>query len=231
MKDHYKKQAKTYTDFSEASFSWKYIEKPSIISELKLIKQKDSKILEAGCGNGRIIKLLKSQGIPEKNITGFDTSRALLKIAKQNFPKAKFVHTDLAGKKAFPSGSYDIIISILALQYLNMKQSERAFENFFHYLKPKGLLLYMLPHPTRMVVGNLKSYFKRRGMQFDSPWGDKTFYFHKTFADYLIEALNAGFEIKNVIEPEISKSAPKNAPDYKKYSSFPSRILITARKI
>ena len=46
-----------------------------------------SKILDVGCGNGRLLQLLSNSSI---SYTGFDNNEKLLELAKKNHPKAIF---------------------------------------------------------------------------------------------------------------------------------------------
>ena len=61
MTDFYKHQAKKYAKFAENSFTWKFIEKPSFEKHIGKELKNDWKVLDAGCGEGRVIEFLLSK--------------------------------------------------------------------------------------------------------------------------------------------------------------------------
>lgn len=229
-KDHYKKQSKLYSEFAENSFSWKYIEKPALDKHLKPIFEKDLLVLDVGCGAGRIIKYLLQKGISPNHLIGIDSSKEMLSFARRKFPSIKFIHGDVSKSDTFPRLSFDLITCIMTLQHLDQKGLKNTLKNFYGRLRKGGVLLCLIPHPTRMTHEDLSKYFKREELLYESPWNTKIHYFHRPLSDYIKETLHAGFTIQTVDEPEIIKQGRGNSKDYKKYSSYPSRLLILARK-
>jgi len=198
---------KKYVKFTEDSFSWQYLEKPAF-DKLVLPKiNKKIKILEAGCGNGRIIEYLLNKGIPSKNIVGLDIDDKLLKVAKNNFPLVRFLHKDLSAWKS--KEKFDFIICNFVLHYFGPEVTQKILKNFYLSLKSGGLLYFMVPHPIRWVRNDLKQYFKRKIKLVETPWNTKIPYFHKTIADYMNLTIGSGFEIVCIEEPEVSKKAKK----------------------
>lgn len=73
------------------------------------------KILDVGCGNGRLYHLFeKKQGV---SYIGIDQSNALIKIAKKQAPKGKFVLGEMT-KLPFKKGEFDIVYCIAAFHHL-----------------------------------------------------------------------------------------------------------------
>lgn len=107
--------------------------------EFELLKsqiKKDSKILDLGCGNGRLYKYLKD--ITDVNYTGVDNSEELIKIARNNHPEAKFEVGDCLD---LPYGdqSFDMVISIAVLHHITPVSNRKLFFNqIFRVLKPGG---------------------------------------------------------------------------------------------
>lgn len=117
----------------------------------------------------------------------------------------------------------------MTLQHLNQTNLKKSLSNFFSWLVENGVLIYIIPHPVRMVHNNLSEYFDREEKLSESPWGTNVHYFHRPSADYINETIQAGFTIDAVDEPEPLKEG-ENDPDYKKYTSFPSRLVVRATK-
>lgn len=91
-----------------------------------------SKILDAGCGSGYSLEILKAVGY---ETAGFDISLAMVRLSKGKGFNAKV--GDLR-KIPFPAKSFDGIISISALQWVSLEESGKVAAEFKRVLRPKG---------------------------------------------------------------------------------------------
>jgi len=78
--------------------------------------KKGDRILDAGCGNGRLSEFLQKIK-PKIQYTGLDSSLALLKLAKKNYPEKKFVFGDMT-HLPFSDESFDMVAAIAVFQHL-----------------------------------------------------------------------------------------------------------------
>lgn len=101
---------------------------------------KNATILDAGCGPGRDCEYFVKQGL---KVVGVDLSDKLLDIAKQRVPKASFYKQDLR-KLHFPIHSFDGIWACASLLHLHRAEVPQVLQNFFHLLKPSGILFVMV---------------------------------------------------------------------------------------
>jgi trans-aconitate methyltransferase len=224
---------KNYINFAGGSYSWKNIEEPALRKLLIDKIKKSTKILDAGCGEGRTIKLSLSLGAMPKNITGIDLSQELLNKVKEEMPEIKTLRVDLSQKnEKIGKESFDLIISNMVLDYLDDKRFDSALKNFFGWLKDGGSLVFQLSHPVREVskIDDLSRYFQRKMWMDETPWGDKTEYNHRPVSDYVNALIRSGFCIETLLEPEIIKAGLNDSKNYKKYKNGPSRLLIMAKK-
>lgn len=90
------------------------------------------KVLDAGCGTGRMIKKLLEKGAI---VTGADISPEMLKIAKKKFDKAEFVEADIE-KLPFKDESFDVVVASFVIVHL--KDLKKAFDEVYRVLKPGG---------------------------------------------------------------------------------------------
>ena len=96
------------------------------------------KVLDLGCGNGRLLQIFKDIKI---NYTGVDNSEKLIEIAKKTYPSANFLVAD-ALHLPFPSSYFDKVYSIAVLHHIPSKESRLKFlEEAKHVLRPGGLLI------------------------------------------------------------------------------------------
>lgn len=93
-------------------------------------------MLDAGCGNGRLVPWLRENGYAGDYL-GVDLSEELLKIAGKNFPEEEFLQANITEFKE-PAG-FDLIISIAVLHHLENKEARlAALKNFYESLQPGG---------------------------------------------------------------------------------------------
>ena len=121
-------------EFSDCRpFFWRELEHLN-----KFIKN-DDKILDIGCGNGRLLNLFESKKI---DYTGIDSSKELIEIAKKNHSRERtFLHAN-ALSLPFPDKTFDTIFSIAVLHHVPSKKFRTCFvTEASRVLKPKGTLI------------------------------------------------------------------------------------------
>lgn len=109
-------------------------------------QNKNSKIIDLGCGNGNILRILKNLGF--KNIIGIDASTNLLKRAGKI---TKVKQCDLEKKLPLKNESFDIAIAKDICEHL--LNIEQFIGETHRILKPDGMLIIAGP--------NLKSIYHR----------------------------------------------------------------------
>lgn len=229
MEDFYKGQEKQYAEFSRKSFAWEYLEKPSLDKHLSDLYSRNPRVLEAGCGNGRIVEHFLERGISADNIVGIDLSEGMLTIAKKDNPSVRFIHADITQPESI-GDTFDLVTCSMVLEGLGHKTFRRALNNFAQWLRKGGNLLYIVPHPIRMTHGKLYEYFNKINRLEPSPWNTQVPYTHRTMSDYINETILAGLTIMSIDEPEIPKKAAEVDPEeYENYTASPARLVVMAR--
>ena len=112
------------------------------------------KILNVGCGIGSL-----EANLPGVDITGLDASKAMVVEARKHCDNA-FVVGD-ASKLPFKSGSYDAVVAVTTLEFL--EKPWKALAEMARVTKPGGraLLLLLNPHSNYF-----KSHCKKQGSYF-----------------------------------------------------------------
>lgn len=97
---------------------------------------KSPQILDAGCGNGRLLTFLHQKNFSGAYL-GVDLSKKLLEFAQKDFPQAQFRQVDIANFCA--SQQFTGIFCIAVLHHFAEHQTqEKVLENFYQSLKPGG---------------------------------------------------------------------------------------------
>ena len=96
------------------------------------------RILDAGCGDGMLWRHLSKRHL----YVGSDFSARPLARASRHHP-AEYFRADL-NRLPFASGSFDLVVSLQALQYL--ERPERAVEEVHRVLRPGGHFILSVPN-------------------------------------------------------------------------------------
>lgn len=99
---------------------------------------KNIKILDAGCGYGRVLQYLEKMGF--KDLTGFDISRDYIDEAKRICPKAKIFTSDFENFE--PKDKYGLILLMGVIEYiLSDKKQDIFFDKISRSLSSGGYVL------------------------------------------------------------------------------------------
>lgn len=97
------------------------------------------KVLDFGCGVGRLSGLLDGMG---HRVIGVDVSQVAMTRAALLVPSATFVYVGGDGMLPFPPESFDAVVSMITFQHIQFAQvRDRYFEEFHRVLRPHGILL------------------------------------------------------------------------------------------
>lgn len=102
---------------------------------------KSAKVLDVGCGAGvPVTKFLVESGF---DVTGVDFSEGMLKLARKNVPKAKFIKKDMT-ELDFKNNSFDGLTACYSITHVPREKHFSLFQSFHKILKPKGVMLVSL---------------------------------------------------------------------------------------
>ncbi len=140
---------KTFSDYNmiaehfskTRSFVWQEIQ------ELKRFCGAGDKVLDLGCGNGRLLEILKDLEI---DYSGVDNSRKLIELAEKNQGekregekiKSKQFFLGDALNLPFKDNSFDKIFSLAVFHHIPSREWQKRFlEEAKRVLKPGGLII------------------------------------------------------------------------------------------
>lgn len=143
--------------------------------ELKFLKeyaQKGDRILDIGCGNGRLSDLFKNEGM---EYTGIDFSEKLIKIAKEERGKnGKFIQAN-ALDLPFENNSFDTIFSIAVLHHTPSKENRMRFIfEANRVLKPGGVCVLTVWNTLnrKFAKAHMAHFLKKISGNSDLDFGD-----------------------------------------------------------
>jgi len=180
------------------------LEKPVIMELLGDIS--DLHVLDLGCGDaGFGVELLKKGCAAYVGIEG---SRKMSEASTSNlnaYNNGTVLHMRMEDY-AYPRNSYDVVISRLAIHYL--QHIESVFRGIHQTLKPGGKFIFSIEHPvitstlqpsgirTNWVVDNyfIEGYREQQWL------GGTVHKYHRTVEDYFMAVTGAGFRVASLRE-------------------------------
>jgi cyclopropane fatty-acyl-phospholipid synthase-like methyltransferase len=107
----------------------------SKLSELEQGLPFGARVLDLGCGAGiPVARDLIAQGF---NVTGIDGSVRQIERARQNVPKAQFIHADMTAVK-FPRASFEAIGAFYSITHVPRDEHPMLLEHVAKWLTPGG---------------------------------------------------------------------------------------------
>lgn len=105
-----------------------------------------SRVLDLGCGTGNLISLLLEE-FPGARISGVDPSRGMREVCEERFAEKPDV--EIKGGNAqdipYPDGSFDLIVSSLALHHVPPELKPDMAEEIARVLEPGGRFIHADP--------------------------------------------------------------------------------------
>jgi len=156
--------------YNKDMVDWNYTAPQETVSVLKKYAlNKNSKILDAGCGTGLVGIELKKYGY--LNIEGVDFSQSMLNLVPQNIYK-KIEKIDLNKPLKFKNNIYDIVMCVGTFTYGHVKT--HALDEIIRITKNKGLICFTvnegiyeeygfdkkIKELTNNKLWNIKEFFK-----------------------------------------------------------------------
>ena len=104
-------------------------------------------LLDAACGNGRLLDELQDKKI---NYLGVDNSVELIRCAQKNYPEHEFQVNDLLSLQELVDGSFDWVFCIAALHHLPGKDLRlKTLENLKAKMKKNGKMVISVWRPEK----------------------------------------------------------------------------------
>ena len=128
-----------------------FLEKQRTKNLKKYILKNAIDILDIGCGETKLPKILKNQ---IKSYTGFDILESVTEKNKVNYPKHSFYTQDIL-KTEIKESKFDYIIMLAFIEHLEYKDVVNLFKKLKQLLKPTGEIILTTPHKKAQKIHEL----------------------------------------------------------------------------
>lgn len=203
------------------------LERPAMMNDIP-VNLNNKRVLDAGCAAGWYTNQLLRRGA---EVVATDLSPEMVEAAKRRVgTKAKVKCIDLSKNLPFEDNSFDIILSSLALHYL--ENWHLTFSEFQRILKPNGLLLYSVHHPFMDIkLSKHGEYFlneliidhwNKKGKKVEVP-------FYRRPLQMIINDTLSFFTLEQITEPQPTATFKQKAPEkYERLMKNPHFLIVKA---
>jgi SAM-dependent methyltransferase len=215
-----------YAENSEDNIYNGAYERPAIRALLPDVR--GLRVLDAGCAAGTHSAWLAEHGA---DVDGIDVSEPMIALARTRLgARARFHTADLEQRLPFDDGTFDLVMSSLALHYV--RELEPAIAEFARVLRPGGTLVFSTHSPlmegaagdygsTRLVEDAFTGY---------GPEPVRVRWYHRPFSAIVTPLLRAGFALDEVAEPPPDETIRARDPrTYETLSRRPPFLFVRAR--
>lgn len=123
-----------------SSFAYGRLQLEAYLVEALREVRPGGRVLDAGCGTGDQLRLLRKLGY---EAIGLEPAAHMRRIAEQRNPGAQ-IHDGMIGALPFPDAHFDAVIAIEVLRYLHRSDVMQAYGEVFRILKPGGLFIFTM---------------------------------------------------------------------------------------
>lgn len=107
---------------------------------LKYLNDKNAKILEAGCGSGRVVKYLHDMGF---DVSGIEIDKEAVDFQNAFFPELKVKHANVLALP-YPNNFFDVILSYGVIEHFP-DGPHAPLKAMYDALKPGGMAIVTVP--------------------------------------------------------------------------------------
>ena len=132
------RSAEYETMYREEDRHWWYVSLHELILAYVPQNKPGQRILDVGCGTGRLLQLLQSRG----TVVGCDVSAFAVHFCFKRGMRALW--SDL-NRCSFEKGRYDIVTQIDVLYHRAIKDDKAVLRKLYEVLKPGGRLIFQVP--------------------------------------------------------------------------------------
>lgn len=215
---------------NEGDSARQYLLNPTIFSLLGDVSGKH--ILDAGCGQGYLSRLLAKKGAI---VTGVEPATGMYEYAVQREQAEPlgihYLQQDVSLLDSFQH-YFDFVVANMV--FMDIPAYEAAIHNCIVALKCGGRLIFSILHPCfddpeadwdAKGYVEVREYFQQRAIQ-----QSIGYFFHRPLSSYLNLVIRAGCSIQQVIEPQLDLETARRI-GHERNVHVPNFIVVDAVKL
>jgi SAM-dependent methyltransferase len=140
-----------------------------LLAEAQRPPEDTRKVLEFGCGCGRVVAPLSAQ-FPQVSFWGTDVDGEAIEWCSKNIPRVDFQSNGELPPLPYPAGFFDVIYCISVFTHLDDRHTRLWLEELDRILRPGGTLLLTIhgEHVWRKLASKQQEDVARHGVLFET---------------------------------------------------------------
>jgi len=199
------------------------------------------RVLDLGCGYGWHCRYAAENGAV--SVVGIDLSTRMLEKAQSltTDPRIRY-HKAAMEDLAFRPGSFDVVLSSLAIHYI--LDFDRLCKAVHQLLSLPGTFVFSVEHPIFTAYGSQDWVYDSEGNKIHWPvdnyfqegkrkaifLGQEVIKYHRTLDTYVNGLLSNGFDINGFVEPSPDEQMLAQNPDWQEELRRPMMLIISSTK-
>jgi SAM-dependent methyltransferase len=211
------------------------LEKPVLIELIGDIH--GLRVLDLGCGDARFGLEFLENGLSE--YVGVEGSRNMVGLAQETLSDSDaVVHLSKIEDWAFPKQEFDLVISRLALHYIENLQG--IFRKVYNSLVPSGRFIFSIEHPV--ITSSDRAQRERRreewivdnyfvtGARQTRAMGTEVIKYHRTLEEYFMDLRSEGFQVDDIRESRPQPAMFIDEEAYERCIRIPRFLFFSASR-
>ncbi|MFD0556961.1 2-polyprenyl-3-methyl-5-hydroxy-6-metoxy-1,4-benzoquinol methylase [Stackebrandtia endophytica] len=185
------------------------------------------RILDAGCGNGYLSRMLADRGA---TVVGVEPTDAMVSFARDHEadePRGvEYIQADLS--RPSDLGGFDAVVCSMVL--MAVPDWKPAMRTCVAAAKPGGTFVFTLVHPAfEQLAAGWREHGRYRVDRYLEEYelvGPAASDFHRPLSAYLNEVAALGCRIREVVEPGLAPDIVESRPELEYLSRLPNFLLV-----
>lgn len=211
------------------------------VFEKLLPNLENKKVLDLGCGYGWHCRYARQN--KARQVVGVDLSRQMLQKAEELTEDSSitYVHQAIEDSE-FPNGSFDLVISSLAIHYV--KDFYPLIQKVYRFVKEGGHFIFSVEHPIFTAredqdwiydeKGEILywpiDHYQQEGLRQTNFLAENVLKYHRTVSTYVNDLMKVGFRIRALEEPKPETNAIEHEQAMKHELRRPMFLIIAVEK-
>lgn len=214
---------------ADGDFAKRHLVNPALSRLLGEVR--GSRVLDAGCGNGYLSRILAGRGA---RVVGVEPTRSMIGFARRRENElgqgVQYVQADLSRLPDL-GGPFDTVVCSMVL--MSIPDWKTAMRSCVAALRPGGSFVFALVHPAFEQLADTwrehGEYRVRRYLDEYEVSGPSAPDFHRPISAYLNELADLGCRLRQVEEPRLDPDVAATAdPAVMAYVRLPNFLIIAA---